>query len=849
MFNTLKSKFTLAFIIVEVVFLLVIISFNFVTLEKASDELVHQKIEVSTELFVALIKTPLAVFDLAVLDDAMESFSHIKNIDAVLVEASTGQVVSQFIVEQELEKSLFKKMMQDDKQGYTQKNKNFRFEKRDVLYEGEYIGRVYFLFNTSDISSVVSQHKILSIFISLIFIVVSFIVANFVGAKLGKSLEHLSKISQYVANDEAVDIPTNSTSKDEISTLFKNMKQMQTSINQRNKNLNITLNTLKQFVHAMDESAIVSKTTPDGIITFANNNFCETSGYSLKEIIGKTHNIISHPDNSKSFFQHMWQTITSKNVYHHTIKNRNKSGKTYYVDATILPLLDTQGNIYEYIAIRYEVTQLVEAKNKAQAAEKAKGEFLSNMSHEIRTPLNAILGFLHLLKKEVHDETAQSHLQIIENSSQSLLTIINDILDFSKIQSGKFTIETHSFEPLIEMDEAIQMFCAKARDKEIIYTVFIDPYLPKVLEGDLTRIKQILFNLLSNAFKFTEPKGSVRVVVSYDKASTIFSLKVTDTGIGISKEKQARIFNAFEQADGTTTRKFGGTGLGLSISSELAQLMHGRIEIDSIEGEGSSFTLELPLKPCEDSQDYSFYKNLSIATLYQQKDFEEIQALRYYLQKLSINEIQVHTPFDDANYDVLICVPDTQIEEKVKKSQKNTIFILNKNSNSSYEGNISILNSPFTSKSLLPILKPSKVKELTEKEPAQEDIQFQGKVLIAEDNKTNQMLIGLLLSDYGIDYKIANDGVDVLTMFKEEAWDLVLMDENMPNKNGLEAFKDIRAYEKKENQDKTAVVALTANVLEEDKKTFFEAGMDDFLAKPIDVQELERVLKTYLFPS
>ncbi|MDH5464676.1 MAG: ATP-binding protein [Thiovulaceae bacterium] len=380
-----------------------------------------------------------------------------------------------------------------------------------------------------------------------------------------------------------------------------------------------------------------------------------------------------------------------------------------------------------------------EAK-RAQEASKAKEEFLSNMSHEIRTPMNAILGFVQILQKNTTDELNRSYLDIINSSSQTLLHVINDILDFSKIESGKMVLEDYSFNAKTELAQVSQLFEITAKKKSIRLISQISPSIPDCLVGDLTRIKQIMFNFLSNAIKFTPEEKSIYIDVNYDEVSSVLSISVEDEGIGISTQAQEKIFYAFEQADNSTTRKFGGTGLGLSIALKLAKLMNGEIRVQSEEYQGSTFTLVLPLQSCPDHK-----------------------------------KLQLH-------------------EEEGEHSKKDT---------------------------------------------------FTGEILVAEDNKTNQILIKLLLDEYQLRHTIANDGLEALEAYKKGTFRLVLMDENMPNMTGLEAFKEIRAYEQSKQLQQTPVVALTANVMEEDRKRFKEAGMNDFIAKPIDKNDFERVLKRF----
>jgi len=378
---------------------------------------------------------------------------------------------------------------------------------------------------------------------------------------------------------------------------------------------------------------------------------------------------------------------------------------------------------------------------KAIEAKKAKDEFLSNMSHEIRTPMNAILGFVKILRKNIRDKENLSYLNIIYTSSQTLLHVINDILDLSKIESGKLKINKYSFNPYHELGYISKFFALNAQEKSIELISHIEENVPLSLEGDLVRIRQIIFNFISNAFKFTPDNKKIYINVKYQYGTLLIS--VVDEGIGISIEDQKKIFNAFEQADNSSTRKYGGTGLGLFISHKLAKLMSGEITLKSKNGEGSTFTISLPV--AESKSD-----NITIST-----------------------EEKNHSETDD-------------------KTMK-----------------------------------------------------LSGDILIAEDNKTNQLLVKLLLDEYGLKYTVANDGLESVDIYKSSSFDLILMDDHMPNMSGVEAFKEIRDYEKKSGLNPTPVVALTANVMEDDIKRFSEAGMDDFLAKPLDNSELYRVLKRF----
>ncbi len=489
---------------------------------------------------------------------------------------------------------------------------------------------------------------------------------------------------------------------------------------------------LRQFVNALNESAIISKADLKGKITYVNDMFCKMSGYTSEELIGHTHSIIRHPDTPKELFKELWQTIKSKKIFRGRIKNLKKDGDFYYVDVVIIPLLDIDGNICEYLAVRYDVTELIQSRDRAIVAEKSKDEFLSNMSHELRTPLNSIDGFTSIMQRAIKDDKYLGYLQNIKDSSDHLLGLINDILDLSKLQSGKFTLDYHSFNFYEKTNLFVKRFDAQLIKADLKLKLDLDLSTKTTIKGDWLRISQIITNLLSNAIKFTPATKEIVLSASYKNNTLKFMLK--DSGIGMSKEAQKKIFNPFEQADSSTTKKYGGTGLGLSIVLNLVEQMKGEIKLYSQEGVGSTFSVSIPAQE----------------------------------GKTILKEVE--------------------IEKNVKREK------------------------------------------------------LDAHILIAEDNKTNQILIGLLVDELGLTYKIVNDGNEAVVMFGEEKFDLVLMDENMPNLNGVQAMQKIHSL----YGDSVPIVALTANAMSGDEERFLEAGMSGYIPKPIDNEKLYRVIKALL---
>ncbi|MDF1874957.1 response regulator [Sulfurimonas sp. SAG-AH-194-I05] len=689
---------------------------------------------------------------------------------------------------------------------------------------------------------------------SLFLLLLIFVISSIVTRKITMPLEELSKsVLDFAGGDRTVRIDMSSTS--EIGVLANSFKTMIQSIKQGE------LEVLEQK-YALNAHAIVAITDTEGKITLVNDKFIAVSGFSRKELIGKNHRLLNSGMHGKEFWDTMFETIESGKVWSGEISNTSKNFELYWVATTIVPFIANDGKIVSYISISTDITHRKEVEDKlhasvtaAQEGAKAKSEFLASMSHEIRTPLNAILGFVTILKKIIKEEKPLGYLDIIDTSGKSLLTIINDILDFSKMQSGQFTIDTYAVESMEEFSNAVMLFASKTYEKQVVYVTYIDPNLPQTIKVDAVRIVQILSNLLSNAIKFTPMYGEVSVSIHYENSTLIIA--VTDSGIGIAEENIEKIFSAFSQADGSTTRKYGGTGLGLSISSTLANLMDGDLRVESEEGVGSTFTLSMPIEVLKEeplcSIDYTSFAKLRFAILNTNTEcVSNIKLIKKYLQDFKVDSILELSTYQEDGYDVLFFIPDEEYNLAIIKAGIPAVAILRANTIKLAEiKHIVPLYVPFIPRTIIEALNETGIKNIKAVTIQQdvlldEEIQFSGKVLVAEDNKTNQMLIKLILMDYGIDFDIANDGVEAVAMFKECDYDMVLMDENMPNKNGIEAMLEIKEYEITKALILTPIIALTANALESDKVRFLEAGMDGFVSKPIDTKELEAEFSKYL---
>lgn len=393
-------------------------------------------------------------------------------------------------------------------------------------------------------------------------------------------------------------------------------------------------------VHANDGVIITNANLDDGgpEIIYVNEAFTRISGYEPHEVLGKTPRMLQGPDTDRAVLERLKACLSKGKSFKGELKNYTKDGDAYWLDISIVPIRDESGTITHFTAIERNITQqkefekelcfekekaekeiaermrvetqmqeyadklelirfeALDAQKKAEQASAAKTEFLANMSHELRTPMNGIIGMAEILMDSGLDREQRENIETLHGSSETLLSILNDILDISKIEAGELEIETVPFHLNTAIRQIVQLFVPLATDKGVTLDIEQDDDLPSVLIGDLGRIQQVLRNLISNALKFTE-KGNITVILrstTQTETPTLY-MAVEDTGVGIPKDKLDAIFEKFTQADTSVTRKFGGTGLGLAITQQLVKLMDGEIGVDSVEGQGSTFSFTIPL--------------------------------------------------------------------------------------------------------------------------------------------------------------------------------------------------------------------------------------------------------------
>ncbi len=677
----------------------------------------------------------------------------------------------------------------------------------------------------------------------------------------------------------------------------------------------------------------IAFTDLEGKITYINHSFLELWGYeSDKDIIGK---------DAKDFWDMEDETIekisssATENKWIAEIKGTRKDGNLFDVQSSVSLVTDESGHPVCTMGSFLDVTQrkrdeeelkqyaqdletakdwqeenaarlaqIVEeldgARRRAEEATKTKSEFLANMSHEIRTPMNGIIGMTELALGTHLDDEQKEYMMAVKTSADLLLTIINDILDFSKIEAGKLDIESIQFDLRDAMDDTLQTLGFKAYEKELDLICHVHPDVPEILVGDPGRVRQIIINLVNNAIKFThEGEVLVKVDVEEIKSSKVkLHFSVTDTGIGVPEEKQKLIFEAFTQADGSTTRKYGGTGLGLTICSKLVSMMGGSIwtqspciiEHEHAGGPGSTFHF---------TAEFGILKDKKMSSLQLPKDLQGARVM------IVDDNRSTTTMLDEllgaAGFDTEIYHESSQVLEMLSDKDKNYKYALIDSKLKDIDAFRIVRQIQFTCSGVIPILmlsaedqtaastkckeygvgcyqtKPIKFKKLlkimmssagisvaqmkaaleagqtdtgTSLEKNVESLRGKLNILLAEDNPINQKLAISLLSKQEWHIKAVGDGAKAIEALAQDQYDVVLMDVQMPNMDGFAATQAIREQEKQTGKHQP-IVAMTAHAMQGDREKCLSMGMDDYISKPMKAQELYKTVARVLdnFPA
>ncbi|MFP3579007.1 response regulator [Arthrobacter sp. SIMBA_036] len=641
----------------------------------------------------------------------------------------------------------------------------------------------------------------------------------------------------------------------------------------------------------------IMSTSPQGAIISWNPGAERQYGYPAEEAIGRDIRMLL-PGGSADGTEEMFGRLReSRDAMNFETEHVGKDGSVIPVSMTVSPI-QKDGDLRGIAIIARDITRRRAAENELKAARSAaleasrlKSEFLATMSHEIRTPMNGVVGLTALLLDTALDETQKQYAEGVKGAGEALLALINDILDFSKLEAGKVELDLRPFDPRLLVEEVAGLLAEPAQAKRLELIAYCEPDLPGRLIGDSGRIRQILLNLASNAVKFTAA-GEVAIRIRTEtrdarpESIAMVYFEVRDTGIGIEPTQHARLFESFSQADASTTRRYGGTGLGLAICSRLTTAMNGEIGMDSVPGEGSVFWFRIPLPVAPPSDDplpaagfLTGMRALVVDDNATNRLVLESQLRGWRLQPhavpdaktavaLARDAAQRGEPYDLAVLDM--CMPETNGLELARAFKADpalaSIELIMLTSTMQIDGSAianagvrewlmkPVRSSEFYNR-LIRLMSTSEQRPPTKRltkvamsEPSATGPSYRGPVrgrlLVVEDNEVNQLVARSTVAKLGYDVDVVPNGADAVAAVGKVQYDAVLMDCHMPVMDGFEATGIIRSREN--GNSRLPVIAMTAGALDGDRERCLGAGMDDYLAKPVDAAELEAALARWV---
>ncbi|HWQ20068.1 MAG TPA: PAS domain S-box protein, partial [Methanotrichaceae archaeon] len=603
----------------------------------------------------------------------------------------------------------------------------------------------------------------------------------------------------------------------------------------------------------------------DGEVEYINQGFMDLIGISDKsQILGSRISSFTDEEGGKIIDDEIVPVLISEGQWRGELPIRRNDGSVFPAEVVSSAVLNGQGKPEYVIASFNDISkrklmeaELLNAKDAALAAAQAKSEFLANMSHEIRTPMNAIIGMTGLMLGTALTHEQKEYVETVRSCGDSLLEIINDILDFSKIEGGRLELERQPFDLAECLKASMDLVAAEASRKGLDLSYTIGPEVPEVIVGDVTRLRQVLVNLLSNAVKFTE-NGRVIINVSSDEKNGRHEIlfAVEDTGIGISEEFLGKLFLSFSQVDASTTRRYGGTGLGLAIARRLVEMMGGSIWAESIPGKGSKFYFVIEAQGTDAGSAICYRPDLAgrkvLAIGPSSRLVSDLARSWSMLPEAAESSMNGGMMLDLGMYDALVVDAESDdLKELASKARKHhglpLIVLISADedllglefsaavgkpvkASSLYNAFISIFSGTRRAARTPAVIDST----MGERHPL--------KILVVEDNLVNQKVAVRMLERMGYRADIASNGLEVLQALERQHYDLVLMDIQMPEMDGLEATRRIR----EQARYQPYIIAMTAHALEGDRERCLRAGMDDYVSKPVKIEELQHALESSL---
>ena len=748
-----------------------------------------------------------------------------------------------------------------------------------IQENGEVVGYVWANELLSDIAEQISamRTKILA-FASLTLIIALALIYSVV-TRLTRDMAQIQEGLQKMETDLTVRIPKLDGETGRVAEAVNNMAKSLFDAQFRERAaaqnaLRETEDTLRAAIDAIDEAFVLFD--QDDRLAYFNHKYAELfstngqlhAGVPFESMLREGISRGLFPEAAKDEDAWLQQRLMEHRSGDSTIEEQLSDGRW-------LRIVDRRSASGHIVGFRMDITDLKLAKETAEAASHAKNQFLANMSHEIRTPMNGVLGMTELLLDTELDQEQREYAQTAASSAQALLGLINDILDFSKIEAGKLEIERIDFDLRVLVSEICDLLALRADEKRIELIYAIHPEVPSLLKGDPGRIRQILLNLLGNAIKFTQiGEVTLHIRLLHEAQDRVqLQFKITDTGIGIPESKQGMLFSPFTQADASTTRQFGGTGLGLSIARRLCELMGGEIGVTSKEGQGSTFWFELPfhvqvatndIPPPANDQILAGKRMLIVDDSQTNRRLLEVLLGSWSIEVLSAvdgeSALEILSTETSAERTVNTIILDMQMpglsgEDVGKVIRQNpalkdiplvllTSAALRGDAERLHQAGFSAyLNKPIKESLLKNCLKSlfgssdTVKRELITRHSLAEAARH-SRILLVEDNPVNQKLAITLLHKLGHHVDVADNGAIALEKLAANHYDLVLMDCRMPVLDGYETTQAIRAGSHGVLDPQISIIAMTANAMEGDRESTLEAGMNDYLTKPINAQLL-----------